>query len=155
MLNRPVYIDLEGADLTGKSTLLKTTFKHTEYSKIICFHDRGVLTHFAYNSHYKRYPEDQLLWLEELDDFASKNGIILLVADDNDVLRNRYDKLRQDDIYGREQVVKINTYYKYLYADYLHLFSGVKQIIIDGKSSMEILEEAKELYEKILRGAQA
>lgn len=151
MLIRSVYLDLEGADLTGKSTLLKTTFKSSDYSKIMCFHDRGVLTHFVYNDLYKRYPEDYELWYNAVTDFCRHHGIVLLVADDNNILRHRYDNLRQDDIYKREEIVKVNTHYKLVYSSFLKFFVNVKQIIIDNKTPIEIFEEACEHYEFILK----
>ena len=148
-----MYIDLEGADLTGKSTLLKTTFHSSDYSKIMCFHDRGILTHYVYNTLYKRYLEDILMWKDQLLRFAQNSGIILLVANDNNILRERYDNLRKDDIYKREEIVKINTHYQQIYMETLQYFENIKQIIIDNKSPLEIFEEASEHYEFMLRKA--
>jgi thymidylate kinase len=153
MLKRPVYIDLEGADLTGKSTLLKMTFKASDYSKILCFHDRGILTHCVYNELYNRFTEDKALWYEQLILFCRDNAIVLLVADDNNILRNRYNNLRQDDIYKREEIVKVNIHYQKVYTKILRYYENVRQIIIDNKTPYEIFEEASEHYELMLRKA--
>ena len=152
MLKRPVYIDLEGGDLVGKSTLLKATFKMSDYSKIMCFHDRGVLTHFVYNDLYKRFPEDSQMWLDQLLSFCRDHAIILLVADDNNILRKRFAE-RSDEIYKREEIVKINIHYKQVYIKNLQYFENVKQIIIDNKTPVEIFKEASEHYEFMLRKA--
>lgn len=152
MLKRPVYIDLEGGDLVGKSTLLKATFKMSDYSKIMCFHDRGVLTHFVYNDLYKRFPEDSQMWLDQLLSFCRDHAIILLVADDNNILRKRFAE-RSDEIYKREEIVKINIHYKQVYIKNLQYCENVKQIIIDNKTPVEIFKEASEHYEFMLRKA--
>ena len=152
MLKRPVYIDLEGGDLVGKSTLLKATFKMSDYSKIMCFHDRGVLTHFVYNDLYKRFPEDSQMWLDQLLAFCRDHAIILLVADDNNILRKRFAE-RSDEIYKREEIVKINIHYKQVYIKNLQYCENVKQIIIDNKTPVEIFKEASEHYEFMLRKA--
>jgi thymidylate kinase len=144
MLNRPIYIDLEGADLTGKSTLLKTTFKESEYSKIMCFHDRGILTHYLYNRLFNRYPEDNLKWLFELDKFVENNGIIILVGSAAE-LANRY-RLRNDDLFRLANILKINDEYRSIYKNYLYAFSTVELIEIDGKTPLQIYKEAEKLY---------
>ena len=152
MLNRPIYIDLEGSDLTGKSTLLKTTFKESEYSKIMCFHDRGILTHYLYNKLFNRYPEDNLKWLFELDSFVENNGIIILVGSDAELI-NRY-QLRSDDLFKLSNILEVNGAYKAIYRDYLYTFPTVRLIEIDGKTPQKVYEEAEKLYRYMLeRGA--
>lgn len=148
MLNRPVYIDLEGADLTGKSTLLKDTFRKGDYSKIMCFHDRGILTHYIYNMVFKRYGEDLPLWWNELQDFIKYNGIIILVGSEVELV-NRYHK-RSDDLFKLPNIVKMNEAYKRLYRDFLSSFFTVKMIEIDGKTPDQIYREAEKLYAYML-----
>jgi len=144
MLNRPVYIDLEGADLTGKSTLLKDTFRKGDYSKIMCFHDRGILTHYIYNQTFERYGEDLSLWWNELTGFIKHNGIIVLVGSEAELV-NRYQK-RSDDLFKLSNIVKMNEAYKKLCRDFLSSFFTVKVIEIDGKTPDQIYREAEKLY---------
>ena len=152
MLNRPVYIDLEGADLTGKSTLLKTTFKESEYSKIMCFHDRGVLTHYLYNVTFDRYPDNDSLWYNELCDFVQSNGIVILHGSDEE-LRKRFFN-RSDDIFKIHKILNINDAYLQLYNNCLHAFPTVKLINVDNKTPLQVYEEAEKLYLYMLgRGA--
>lgn len=150
MLIDPVYIDIEGADLTGKSTLLKTTFHESEYSKIMCFHDRGVLTHFIYNKEFGRYKEDLIMWLQEVVKFIQKNGIILLVASEEELKRRH--ALRSDDCFKLDAILKINEAYIKFYGKFLCDYENVRLICVgDGKTPLEVYNEAKILYEKMLR----
>lgn len=144
MLNKATYIDLEGADLTGKSTLLKTTFKNSEYSKIMCFHDRGILTHYLYNTTFNRYKEDELIWYNELFDFIHSNGIIILHASEAE-LRKRFFS-RSDDIFKINKILDVNKRYLEIYNNYLCLFPTIKIIEVDNKTPIEVYEEAKKLY---------
>lgn len=148
MLKRPIYIDLEGGDLTGKTTLLKTTFKESDYSKIMCFHDRGILTHYLYNKLFDRYPEDNLKWLFELDRFVENNGIIILVGSVEE-LTDRF-RFRNDDLFKLANILEINQAYKAIYRDYLYLFPTVKLIEIDGKTPLQIYNEAELFYAYML-----
>jgi thymidylate kinase len=148
MLSDPVYIDLEGADLTGKSTLLKSTFHEGEYSKIMCFHDRGILTHFVYNKEFKRYIEDLTMWMGELVKFVKKNGIIILVASEEELTRRH--SLRSDDCFKLGQILQINEAYVTIYGKFLCDFENVRLIYVDKKTPFEIYEEAKSLYQEIL-----
>jgi thymidylate kinase len=148
MLKRPIYIDLEGADLTGKSTLLKTTFKQGDFSKILCFHDRGILTHFLYNMIFERYDEDASLWRNELYNFIENNGIIILVGSDAELV-NRY-QLRSDDIFKLSHILKVNKAYKKFYRDFLSTFHTVKLIEIDGKTPQQIYNDAESFYTYML-----
>lgn len=144
MLVKPLYIDLEGADLTGKSTLLKTTFKHSEYSKILCFHDRGILTHYLYNATFGRYNDDLILWLNELIEFVKKNGIVILHASD-ELVTERF-KQRSDDLFKLDNILRINRAYKDIYFDVLKPYKTVEYIEVDGKTPEQILSEASALY---------
>lgn len=144
----PIYIDLEGADLTGKSTLLKTTFKESDYSKIMCFHDRGILTHCLYNKIFDRFPENRKLWANELYDFVENNGIIILIASKEELI-NRYHN-RNDDIFKLENIIKMNDAYIKIYMDVLESFDTVKLISVDKKTPLQVYEEAIELYEHML-----
>jgi len=144
MLRRPIYIDLEGGDLTGKSTLLKTTFKESEYSKIMCFHDRGILTHCLYNEIFNRYEDDNLMWHNELYDFVQNNGIIILVGSTTELV-NRY-QIRSDDLFKLNNVLRMNEAYREIYRDSLYAFETVKLIEIDGKTPLQVYEEAEKLY---------
>jgi len=144
MLRRPIYIDLEGGDLTGKSTLLKTTFKESEYSKIMCFHDRGILTHYLYNEIFNRYEDDNLMWHNELYDFVQNNGIIILVGSTTELV-NRY-QIRSDDLFKLNNVLRMNEAYREIYRDSLYAFETVKLIEIDGKTPLQVYEEAEKLY---------
>jgi len=144
MLKRPIYIDLEGADLTGKSTLLKTTFKESEYSKIMCFHDRGILTQVVYNVTFGRYKEDHYLWMRELIKFIESNGIIILVGSPEE-LSKRFHK-RSDDCFKLDAILQINEEYASFYLTVLKNFPTVKCINIDGKTPMQIYQEAEKLY---------
>lgn len=144
MLEKPVYIDLEGADLTGKSTLLKTTFKHSDYSKILCFHDRGILTHYLYNATFKRYLDDLIIWLNELNNFVQSNGIVILHASD-DLIKTRFGE-RSDDLFKLDNILKINKAYKEVYFDVLRPNKTVRFIEVDGKSPEQIMTEASDLY---------
>jgi len=147
MLKQPIYIDLEGADLTGKSTLLKTTFKVSDYSKILCFHDRGILTHYLYNRVFERFPENRKLWNQELYDFVQDNGIIILAAN-KETLINRY-QTRSDDLFKLDNIMKMNEAYVDIYTAWLHSFDTVKLINVDNKNPMQIYKEAEELYEQM------
>jgi thymidylate kinase len=152
MLRQPTYIDLEGADLTGKSTLLKTTFKVSDYSKILCFHDRGILTHYLYNKVFERFPENKKLWNEELYKFVQDNGIIILTAS-KETLINRYQS-RSDDLFKLENIIKMNDAYVEIYIDWLSSFDTVKMIDVGNKNPMQVYKEAEELYERMYsRGA--
>jgi len=144
MLNRPVYIDLEGADLTGKPTLLKTTFRESEYSKIMCFHDRGILTHYLYNKTFDRYEDNELMWYNELYNFVQSNGIIILVGSEGELRKRFFD--RSDDIFKINKILDINREYLNIYNNYLYVFPTVKLIKIDGKTPFKIYEEAEKLY---------
>lgn len=150
MLNRPVYIDLEGADLTGKTTLLKTTFRKGDYSKILCFHDRGILTHYVYNMNFGRYPEDLDLWHHELIEFAKYNGIIILAAQDLRTLEDRFKQRGGDDLFRLGEIFEINEQYKLVYCSLLYIFPTVKLIYIENKTPKQIYEEAEKLYYDIL-----
>ena len=144
MLRRPIYIDLEGGDLTGKSTLLKTTFKESEYSKIMCFHDRGILTHHVYNTLFDRYQDNHLMWHNELYKFVQNNGIIILVGSVTELV-NRY-QLRSDDLFKLSNILEVNEAYRRIYRDFLYVFKTVKLIEIDGKTPLQVYEDAEKLY---------
>lgn len=144
MLRRPIYIDLEGSDLTGKSTLLKTTFREGEYSKIMCFHDRGILTHYLYNKVFERYMDSHLMWHNELYNFVQNNGIIILVGSATELV-DRY-QIRSDDIFKLNSVLRMNEEYRAIYRDFLYVFPTVKLIEIGDKTPLEIYQEAEKLY---------
>lgn len=153
MLRQPVYIDLEGADLTGKSTLLKTTFKESDYSKIMCFHDRGILTHYLYNKVFNRFQENSGIWSSQLYDFIQNNGIIILTAN-IDELEKRF-KERSDDLFKLENIIKMNDAYTDIYHHWLSSFDTVRRIHVDNKTPLQVYEEAKDLYDLMLmRGTQ-
>lgn len=153
MLKRPVYIDLEGSDLTGKSTLLHMTFHESDYSKEMCFHDRGILTQYLYNSYLGRYEEDNELWALELYNFVSKNGIIILVAN-GDTLEQRFNG-RGDEEFKLDAIRKINEEYCAFYDNILYAYPTVKRIFVDGKTPKEVFDEAKPFYEYMLKRGRA
>jgi thymidylate kinase len=149
MLNRRIYIDLEGADLTGKSTLLKTTFKEGDYSKIMCFHDRGIMTHYVYNKCFNRYPEDLDMWFNGIIEFLKygKGGIIILTASEN-TLRHRFLQ-RNDDFFKLDKILAVNDEYIELYFKLSHAYDTLKLISTDNKTPKEIYKEATALYGKM------
>lgn len=152
MLNRPIYIDLEGADLTGKSTLLKMTFKEGDFSKIMCFHDRGILTHYVYNVAFNRFPEDHVMWVGELIKFVKHNGIIILIGG-RDELTKRF-KERSDDCFKLESILRINEEYASIYQEVLYKYPTVKCIVVNEKTPIEVYREAeKHYYYMVGRGA--
>ena len=159
MLKRPIYIDLEGADLTGKTTLLKTTFREGDYSKILCFHDRGIMTHYVYNKCFRRFTEDLDMWFNEFIHFLEAgNGVVILTANENTIRKRFFD--RNDDLFKLDRILAVNKEYVKLYFELknthdtaLLIKSTVCLISTDDKTPEEVYKEASSFYGKLfLRG---
>jgi len=151
---RPIYIDLEGADLTGKSTLLMTTFKEGDYSKLMCFHDRGIMTHYVYNKCFNRFPEDLDMWFDQLIKFLEAgNGIIILTAGVS-TIGERFGE-RSDDLFKLDRILAVNEEYIKLYFELSPTYDTVRLISTDDKTPKEIYKEASSFYGKMfLRGTE-
>lgn len=154
MMIRPIYIDLEGADLTGKSTLLMTTFKEGDYSKLMCFHDRGIMTHYVYNKCFNRFPEDLDMWFDQLIKFLEAgNGIIILTAGVS-TIGERFGE-RSDDLFKLDRILAVNEEYIKLYFELSPTYDTVRLISTDDKTPKEIYKEASSFYGKMfLRGTE-
>jgi len=148
MMIRPIYIDLEGADLTGKSTLLMTTFKEGDYSKLMCFHDRGIMTHYVYNKCFNRFPEDLDMWFDQLIKFLEAgNGIIILTAGVS-TIGERFGE-RSDDLFKLDRILAVNEEYIKLYFELSPTYDTVRLISTDDKTPKEIYKEASSFYGKM------
>jgi hypothetical protein len=115
----------------------------------MCFHDRGILTQYLYNTLFGRYEEDNEIWATELYRFIQNNGILILVANSK-TLEKRFSD-RSDDIFKFDSIRRINDEYNAFYENLLYAYPTVARIFIEDKTPKEIFEEAKPFYEYMLK----
>ena len=120
-------ITLEGADLAGKTTLMKRLHKETKNKYNII--DRSLMSALVYARLYKR-PNISLLEKQLRDDLNNLNNRTIVLMPDLELLGERYNK-RGDEIQNWHGIIKIREAYE----EVLNIYESFSTVHVARNSS--------------------
>ncbi len=140
-------IVIEGGDKTGKSSLQKSILHNYPYSKHYFISDRSIMTRQIYSCINNTLDETGS-WMQDLVNFLCNNAMILLYANDNEIVK-RYN-LTGDDEHKLCDIRKVNSAYREAIENELGSIKSIKPLDTSATSIEDLTNEAATWINKVI-----
>jgi thymidylate kinase len=142
-------IVIEGGDKTGKSTLQKNLLHKYPYSKRYFVSDRSIMTRMMYNCLRGEKEYNDAVWLQDLINFLCNNAMIILYADDKEIVK-RYNK-EGDDEHKLSDIRTVNRAYKDAIENELGAIKFIKPMDTTSKGIDTLVDDAATWIDEIVK----
>lgn len=125
-----MFIIFEGADKTGKSTLIKRLNEATDYKHWVL--DRGIISSIVYNDIYKR--KNEKMYFKYLEKIKEINPLIIFTYSSIENIEGRLNNSKEELPNVQKEYGLEGIQFKFL--DYIQK-SGLRYVIVSTNKTIE------------------